>query len=68
VASEQQPIRSLFTLVVGTALVAIGGAAVVSDLTPIDGVQSGSVAVLAAGAAILVVLVAFGRSGAPPQA
>lgn len=61
-AAEERSIRSLFTLVVGTAMMAIGGAATVADLTPIDGVQSGSVAVLAAGAAVLVAILASGRS------
>ena len=60
-APERRGIRSLFSLVFGTVVVAVGVAAVVADLTPIDGTQSGSVAVLAVGAVLLTVLVSIGR-------
>ncbi len=65
-APEERPtIRSLFSLVVGTIVVAIGVAAIVADLTPINGVQSGSVAVLAVGTTLLLALVSVGRRPRP---
>ena len=63
-APDHRPVRSLFSFAMGTCLIAVGLAAVVADLTPIDAVQSGSVAVLAAGAAILAVLVSSTRGRA----
>ena len=60
-AGDREPVRSFFSFGVGVVLMAIGLSAMVSELTPLSLLQAGSVAVMAAGAALFVALVAAPR-------
>lgn len=64
----RQGIRSFFSFGVGLMLGALGLSALVSELSPLNFLQAGSVATLAAGAVLLIALVRAPRrrnSGSP---